>query len=494
MGLFQRIADLFRPKRDIATIDDYAQALNQFVYNGATYGLTGSSVQQTLAGEKAERITNSLEGFARSAYAANGVVFACMAVRQLVFSAIRFQFQQIRNGRPSNLFGNQDLGILETPWTGGTTQDLLARMIQDADLTGNSYWTVFEGELVRLRPDWVEIVLEPRPFRGGTLGFRRAGYVYTEGGSLSGNEPVALLPDEVAHFAPYPDPLGTYRGMSWLTPVIREIQNDGLMNRFKRKFLENGATPNLVVKGIKAPTKPQFDAIVELLESRHAGVENAYRTLYLTEGVDAAVVGSNLQQLDFKVVQGHLETRIAAAAGVHPVIAGLSEGLAGSSLNAGNFSSARRRFADGTMHPLWQNAAGSMQQIVQPPRPRSGEPGTARLWYDARDVPFLREDAKDEAEIVLTRLQAMESGVRAGFKPDTVRDAVTSGDLAILEHTGLYSVQLQPPGTTPAPSTDNGSTPPSRAVTVTDEQLAKHLITQGWTRVPDSQPEEVRHG
>jgi hypothetical protein len=44
------------------------------------------------------------------------------------------------------------------------------------------------------------------------------------------------------------------------------------------------------------------------------------------------------------------------------------------------------------MHPLWQNAAGPMQQI------RPAPPGT-RLWYDTRDVPFLREDEKDQAEI-----------------------------------------------------------------------------------------------
>jgi hypothetical protein len=74
----------------------------------------------------------------------------------------------------------------------------------------------------------------------------------------------------------------------------------------------------------------------------HAGVANAYKTLYLTAGADATVVGKDLQQLDFKVVQGAGETRIAAAAGIHPVIVGLSEGLAGSSLNAGNFAAARR--------------------------------------------------------------------------------------------------------------------------------------------------------
>jgi hypothetical protein len=36
--------------------------------------------------------------------------------------------------------------------------------------------------------------------------------------------------------------------MSWLTPVLREIQADQSMTTYKRKFFENGATPNLVVK------------------------------------------------------------------------------------------------------------------------------------------------------------------------------------------------------------------------------------------------------
>jgi phage portal protein BeeE len=55
------------------------------------------------------------------------------------------------------------------------------------------------------------------------------------------------------------------------------------------------------------------------------------------------------------VTQGAGETRIAAAAGVPPVIVGLSEGLQAATYS--NYSQARRRFADGTMRPLWRNAA-----------------------------------------------------------------------------------------------------------------------------------------
>ena len=444
MGLLERIAAARGGQRHITNVTQYAQALNELFYNGHAYPITG--VQQTLSGEKVERITNSLEGYAQSAYAGNGVVFACMSVRQLVFSAVRFQWQRINGGRPSDLFGTRDLALLERPWTGGTTQDLLAQMIQDADLAGNSYWTVVDGELVRLRPDWVEIVLEPRTLRGQQVGWRRFAYVYTEGGPYSGNDKVALLPSEVAHFAPVPDPLGTFRGMSWLTPVIREIQNDGLMAKHQRAFFENGATPNMVVKGITATTKEQFDQIVSMLESSHAGAANAYRTLYLTAGADATVVGSDLQQLDFKTVRGYGETRIAAAAGVHPVIVGLSEGLQGSSLNAGNYGQARRRFADGTMHPLWQNAAGSLEQILP-------APAGARLWYDARDVPFLREDRDAAAKIQQAQAATMRQLIDGAFVPESVVAAVDAEDWSLLEHTGIPTVQVQQ--ITPPPAADN---------------------------------------
>jgi hypothetical protein len=67
-----------------------------------------------------------------------------------------------------------------------------------------------------------------------------------------------------------------------------------LASQHKITYYSNGATPNLVIKGIPAVTKDQFDDIVNMLEGDHAGVANAYRTLYLTAGADATVVGSNM--------------------------------------------------------------------------------------------------------------------------------------------------------------------------------------------------------
>jgi hypothetical protein len=418
--------------------------------------------------QPAEPIGETFVDYIHNAYKTNGVVYACQMVRTRVFAEARFQFQQMRGGRPGELFGTEALGILERPWTGGTTGDLLSRMILDADLAGNWFGTILDGEVVRLRPDWVDIVLEPRlgP-NGGVVGMRRVGYLYYEGGkdnsasglyTVAGTHPEPFLVNEVAHFAPSPDPLASYRGMSWLTPVVREIQADSQATRHKLKFFENAASPNLAIRATAPMTPDQFQEWVDMTDAAHKGVDNAYKTLYTAGGADVTVIGKDMRQMDFKVVQGAGETRVANAAGVHPAVVGLSEGMQGSSLNAGNFGAAKRATAQITMRPLWRNASGTLEVLVPPLS------GSARLWYDDRDIEFLREDEKDAADIRNLDAQTLESLVRAGCSWDAAVDFVNSGEVSRLrgKHSGLYSVQLQPPGTTPpdkqpALTTGNGS-------------------------------------
>ncbi len=98
------------------------------------------------------------------------------------------------------------------------------------------------------------------------------------------------------------------------------------------------------------------------------------------------------------------------------------------------------------------NAAGSLAPLVQ-------VPAGAELAVDPRDVAFLAEDQKDAAEIVKIKASTMGNLIINGYDPDSVTNAVNSGDLAQLKHTGLVSVQLQEPGTTisDAQAAQNGS-------------------------------------
>ena len=439
MGLRARLSELVNPSRS-AIMPGLTSSYGTFWpfanFDSHTYPLT-----LTMSADPHEEMSSDFPGLVARGYKGNGIVFACIATRMMIFSEGRFQFQQIRKGRPGKLYGNDSLGILDHPWPGGTTGDLLTQMLVDADLAGNAYVTRRANQLVRMRPDWVSIMVgSPSGSLDATdLDAELLGYVYWPGGKNSGKEPVGLLREQVAHFKPIPDPASRFLGMSWMSPIIREVMSDDAATSHKLKFFENGATPNMVITRQDSVSKDTFDTWVKMLEQGHAGTANAYKTMYLDAGVDATVVGKDLQQLEFKVTQGAGETRIAAAAGVHPVIVGLSEGLAGSSLNAGNFNSARRLVADRTMHPLWRNVAGSLEVIVRPPKPD-------RLWIDTRDIPFLRADAMDQAEIISRQMLTAESGVRAGYTAESARDAVVAGDMSLLVHTGLFSVQLQPAG------------------------------------------------
>jgi hypothetical protein len=387
-----------------------------------------------------ETIQGDYVGLVDAAYRGNAIVFACELVRFSLFSEARFQFQQLRQGRPGDLFGNSDLGILEKPEPGKTTGDLLGRALLDADFSGSWYGVRRPGRIKRLRPDWTAILMGS-PNRAVELpahdpDIEVIGYAYWPGGQWSGSEPMTFGVDEVAPFAPIPDPSANYRGMSWLTPVIREIKADGAATQHKLQFFESAATPQSVVK-----FEPGFDPVkvrefIEIFEQNHSGVLNAYRTAYLGGGADLQVVGSNLRQMDFKNTQGAGESRIAAAAGVHPTIVGLSEGLQGASLNAGNFGAARRLTADKTLRPLWRNMAGSLETIIP-------TPAGSRLWYDDRDVAFLSEDVKDAAEVLSLEASAIRTLGDGGWVPDSVVEAVTSGDLRRLQATGYLPVQLQ---------------------------------------------------
>jgi Phage portal protein len=464
-----------------SSLDDLYAWLNSFSYNGNAYSIP--AIQQTLAGEM-EPTPQGFTGFAQQGFGGNAVVFACMALRQLVFSGIRFQWQTINSGRPADLFGNSSLRPLEVPWPGGTTQDLLNRMIQDADLAGNFYAVrdtplariggdTSTFEIVRLRPDWVMHARVDRVIRGGIVGHKRLGIAYFEGGTNSGNEPVAFQHGEFAHFAPLPDPLADWRGMSWLTPVAREVQADAQMTTHKQKYFEHGATPNLIIKYPAGASETDMKAVQKLFNNKYEGVDNAYKTLHIGGGADATIVGHSMEQVNFQAVQGAGESRIAAAAGTPPAILGTSDGLSGSSLNSGNYKSARRRMADATVHPLWMNAAGSLAPLIATDSALGAnklryESGGMRLWYDPRDVPFLREDEQDISAIGQTQAITIRQYIDAGFEPVSAVKAVDSGDLTVLKHTGLFSVQLQPPNSsTPDPNApiDTPKTPADKPMT-----------------------------
>lgn len=384
------------------------------------------------------------------AYRRSGPVFALSLARMQVFSQARFQWTRSTDGTPTDLFGSADLSVLEQPWHGARTAALLSRMEADDTGAGNAFVRRLrrpgDNRLVRLRPSWVTILLgsqedAPTPWEAPDV--EVVGYAYRPNGDAG--RTVVFDRNEIGHYMPIPDPRANYRGMSWVTPVLTGVTADEASEVHKGKFFENAATPNLAIKFDPTVTVEQVKKFKELLEGEHKGRFNAYKTLYLGGGADPVAVGKDFQQMEFSATQAKGETRLAAAAGTPPSWVGFTEGLKGSALNDGNYRAAQRRFADGTIQHLWESAAAALEVLVDKPSSRQRE-APARLVVDPRSVPFLRADIGDLAEARQKDTASINSLITAGFTPESVVAAVKAGDLALLKHSGLVSVQLQKPG------------------------------------------------
>ncbi len=380
-----------------------------------------------------ESVGSSYDDYMTYAYKANGVVFTCCMVRQFALSEARFQFQRLENGRPGELFDDTKLGILHRPDRNQTTGELISRMDQDASLAGNFYGTVINGRLRRLRPDWVTIVVgsnadpEMSPFDL----------------EADAPDPVLLTPARVVHYSPIPDPEAQFRGMSWLTPILREIDGDSAAMTHKVKMFRNGAFSNLALTYPKEMGVDAFKEYVKMFDGEHKGTAQAWKTFHFGSGVDPKVLSMDLKALDFKNIAGHGESRIAAAAGVGAIFARLPESLGGAGLMQGNFSSAMRQCADTTFRPTWRMMSAALETIAPPP-------DNSRLWYDDRDIEFLQQDAKDAAEIDQALANAIRTLTDGGFDGESAVRAVAPHWVGKLEHTGLPSVQVQPAAPTPS--------------------------------------------
>lgn len=450
MNLLQRL------QRQPAKADQeisFDRWLSYFTYNGLGYPV--ANINQTYGtGGKTREIVPYYSGLASAVIDGNGIVWACVTTRNVLFSEAPFKFRRKGQIGSSSLYGTQDLLPLEVPWPGGTSRKLLRLLDLYTQLAGNGYAyrdPTVENTIRVLNPDWVTIVLgsrKPRPtFIVGDPDTEIIGYSYRPNGDA--DREVPILPEQMAHFMPNPDPVYPFKGASWLRPVLREIMADGAATEHKLKFFENAATPNMVVTLDPNIRKEEFDAWVDRFDAGHKSAVNAYKTIYLAGGADAKVVGADLRQMDFKAVQAHDEVRVCNAAGIPPILVGVSEGL--DSATYSNYGMALRAWANTRVRPMWADICSELAKLVS-------VPGGSELWYDERQIGFLAEDLKDQAAIQQTQAATIKSLIDAGWTPESAAVYMETGDLTQLIHTGLYSVQLQPPGI-PAP-TPTATTPP----------------------------------
>jgi len=335
----------------------------------------------------------------------------------MLFTEARFTFQSLVDKRT---FGDTTLRVLEYPWPNGTTAELLGRMEQDISLAGNSYiWKPEPDRLVHVPPHEVTIISSLSDGYRTVLGYDWDPTPLMTGGR---SENARFLPvEEVAHWSPIPDPQATFRGMSWLTSVLREVEADQQLTSYKSTFLANSATPSMLVKYAAKLRPDTIDSIAQRFQAKYAG-PSGIKTLVLDQGADATPMGSTFDQLNLDKVMTAGAERICAAAGVPLVIANLQ----GATSNA-EWGAAMRRFADMTMRPLWRSVCAALQPLVENV-PEQG----VRLWYDVTDVAALRQSETERAQTIQVKAAAILTLEQAGYTRESCVDAVVADDLTLL--------------------------------------------------------------
>lgn len=407
-------------------------SLGSFLFNGNNY-IFGAP------GSKPDQVDRGFVSYVQNIHDKHGVVAAAVATRALLLSQVRFKFRRV----DGSLYGTPALAPLERPGI-YTRPELLSRLEHDVSYSGTALVGRRGDELFRLAPDRTTFILgsdsdptwqgdEMRPPYDAKV----IGLSYRP---VDGAAPTLFFDGEFAVWAPDPDPVYFWRGTSWVTSVMREILIDGQVTDHESKFFEKAATPGLVFMMDPSRTPDEIKAYSEVVNDKFAGVENSYKNMFLGGATDVKVVGSSMTDLGLGELQGTFENRVAVRSRIPAVVLGTKEALSGSSLNAGNYSAARRMLADGWFTPTVDNLCAALESVVPPPRDGS------ELGFDPARVLFLQEDQKDAADIQQTQAVAMRQLVEAGFEPSTVVEALISGDMSKLTHTGNVSVQLQPPG------------------------------------------------
>jgi phage portal protein BeeE len=392
---------------------------------------TGASVLTTsYAGPDREPVLPQLAAYAQQANSSNAVIFAALLARMALFSEATFQYQAKDD---KHLFGNTSLTKLEEPFgPNSTTGHLLSRMEQDAFLAGTAYVWDAPGEdrLIRLRPDWTTIISEVVHVGGGGWYRKRTGYWFEPPKSLFSKDEGFFVPaDEVVAWAPIPDPQADFRGMSPLTPIARDIAGDDGMTSYKLRYLQNDASPNVIIKYAQKLQESTIDKIRERQAARYAGPDNAGKTLILDQGADLTLVGNSLSQMDFSGVSAVGTERILAACEVPGVLVGL-EPLRGAGRG---YQESMQKLANLWARPAWRSVCGALSQIVD-------VPAGNRLWFDTSDIAALADGELERGQAALVRAQALLALHQAGYDPMSAISAVDSMDL-----TQLKAAAVPPP-------------------------------------------------
>jgi HK97 family phage portal protein len=220
------------------------------------------------------------------------------------------------------------------PWM--TSWELWYQTTVSLELTGNSYWYVFDdAELYPLPTPWVAIVPDERTF------------VREYRVTAPGRAPESIGPDRIVHLK-YPNPLDPHYGLSPLQALALTVDANTELLKARYQTFRAGPRPGIVLQTGQMLGDATLRRLEESIRERFSGRDNWHRPLVLEQGLTASPWTLSPAEMDFLNASRMTRDEIFALFRVPLPVAGIVENVGlGSDIWAG----ARAIFCEGTVQP-----------------------------------------------------------------------------------------------------------------------------------------------
>jgi HK97 family phage portal protein len=296
------------------------------------------------------------------------------------------------------------------------------------DLAGNCYWLIVRSraglpvELWPVRPDLMRILPEPSDRLGWQYGFNLD--------PTSANPRTAdIIPvprRDIVHIK-YPNPLDPYFGQAPMRAATRATSVDNAQTDYVDDLLRNDAVPRVVIT-----TQQELDdGIIDRLTTRwmrKLGGRNRGRPAFLQQGMEAKVLGLNLDDLQFGDLTGMSESRITMSFGVQPILVGAKVGLDRSTF--ANFREAKSAYWEDTAMALQRMFGAGVRAQLLPFYSGVGRQRVQTRW-DNSDVLALQEAESAKWERVTNAVARGFITINDGRR-EVGLDPVPNGDVFLI--------------------------------------------------------------
>ncbi|TXH18417.1 MAG: phage portal protein, partial [Hyphomicrobiaceae bacterium] len=213
-------------------------------------------------------------------------------------------------------------------------------------------------------------------------------------------------PEDVVHFRNLPNPANPRLGTAPIKAALLQVFADEEIDAWVASLAKNMGVPGVVI----APgdsnvmlTPKQADEIKERFERRFTG-EGRGGTLVLDFNATLEAFGYNPEQMNFRAVHDHAESRIAGALGVAPAVVFHNVGNEASTYN--NITTLEKMSWQAGIVPIYENWEDTLDlQLLPDFVERPGERGFYCL-FNREGIRPLHDDIDQKETRILKRVEA----------------------------------------------------------------------------------------